>query len=232
MFPSRPFNASDSGLLLVFMEPGPDVSLSEFHEWYDNEHVPLRTERFATFRSAARYQTVSSIFPSNTVSSSAVRNSGWGAYYTVSSNDVFAHASYTDLRSQRSQREAELFTRLAVVDRRIYRLCYDSHADARIHLTPKDGLAPQTKLHVEQHSNTIVAHSVTPANTDEYADWFDNEHALLLSKTPGWTRTRRFQLIDNGVNGTHASPEDAKQIPKFLGLHGMFSQPLPFSEST
>lgn len=214
---NSPFKPEDSGLLLVFMQPGPQVSLEEFHEWYDTEHVPLRIHRFPTFRSAVRYSVSSSSFhpPGDGIESS------WGAFYTVSSNSTFADPSYTSLRSERSSREAELFTRLAIVDRRIYKLEYDSDSDPTIDSPKKIGLGVQKGSDAPIY---LVTNSVTMKESaqEEYNRWFDEEHAPMLSKIPGWRRSRRFRLVDNGVNGRESKEGDAERVPKCLGLHGEY----------
>ncbi|PWZ03410.1 hypothetical protein BCV70DRAFT_184348 [Testicularia cyperi] len=213
------FKADESGLLLVYMEPSDAVSLDEFHEWYDNEHVPLRIDRFDTFRSAVRYAVTSSTATSQ--SGDSPPKTSWGAFYTVSSNAVFADVSYTSLRSERSAREAELFTRLGMVDRRIYRLEYDSDLDDT--LTPsngnrKIGLTPQLATETAPY---LVTNSVDVKleMQDEYNQWFEKEHVPMLAKVPGWRRSRRFTLLDNGVNGTQAQSSHKDAVPKTLGLH-------------
>lgn len=213
------FKSDESGLLLVFMNPGPTVSLEEFHEWYDNEHVPLRINRFSTFRSAVRYS-VSSTTYSSQIQSEKGPESEWGAFYTVSSNSTFSDPSYTSLRSERSERETELFTRLAIVDRRIYRLEYDSDSDPNISKGGK-----KVGLGVQKASDTgkyLVTNSVDMKQgwEEEYNKWFEQEHVPMLSQVSGWKRSRRFTLIDNGVNGTAAQPQLAEAIPRTLGLHG------------
>lgn len=214
---SEQFKADESGLLVVFMDPGASVTLSEFHEWYDTEHVPLRIERFPTFRSAVRYSVTS--HTSTSSGGEKVPETGWGAFYTVSSNSTFSDTSYTSLRSQRSEREAELFTRLAVVDRRIYRLEYDSDNDTSIAVERKRlGLGVQTAQDTPRY---LVANSVDfqPGMQDEYNAWFEQEHVPLLAKIPGWRRSRRFTLLDNGITGTAAQGGEADSVPRTLGLH-------------
>ena len=215
------FKPEDSGLLVVFMSPGPSVSLSEFHEWYDTEHVPLRIQRFGTFRSACRYAVTSTALHPPT----AEATGEWAAVYTISSNAVFAQEGYTRLRSERSAREAELFTRLALVDRRIYRLEYDSDLDANI-----DVERLKLGLDVQKAKDTpgyLVTNSVEmkPEMQDEYNRWFEQEHVPMLSKVRGWKRSRRFTLIDNGINGTQAKPGMADNVPGCLGLHGTSFRP-------
>ncbi|GAK64892.1 uncharacterized protein PAN0_007d3108 [Moesziomyces antarcticus] len=215
---SEQFKAGESGLLVVFMHPG-DESLPTFHDWYDTEHVPLRIERFPTFRSAVRYAVTST-----TLSHSSLPETTWGALYTISDNSVFAHTSYTSLRTQRSPREAELFTRLGVVDRRIYRLEYDSDTDPSLSPPSPLGLEPQLAKDTPSY---LVCNSVdiAPEAESEFNAWWEQEHVPMLAKVPGWRRSRRFTLIDNGLTGTHAKPGDADQVPKNLGLHEWHSPP-------
>ncbi|SPO21473.1 uncharacterized protein UTRI_00955_B [Ustilago trichophora] len=211
-----------AGLLVVFMEPGSSVTLEEFHEWYDTEHVPLRIQRFPSFRSAARYAvTETTLSPGESTDSVKVGpRSSWAAFYTISDNSVFSDVSYTSLREERSKREAELFTRLAIVDRRIYALEYDSDADDRI--GPKE--RKRIGLNVQLASDTpkyVVTNSVDVVQDmqEEYARWFEEEHVVMLAKVPGWRRSRRFRLIDNGVNGKDAKSGDAEGVPKIMGMH-------------
>lgn len=219
-----PFKAEESGLLVVFMSPGANVTLEEFHNWYDTEHVPLRINRFTAFRSAVRYSVTSTtLTPLDEGGVDMPPVCEWGAFYTVSSNITFADKAYIGLREQRSELEAELFTRLAIVDRRIYRLEYDSDLDDSI-TTPRKklGLKVQKQADTPKYLVTNSVDMTNETNQKEYNKWFDQEHATLLSKVPGWKRSRRFTLIDNGVNGTEAKKGHAGAVPKCLGLHGKF----------
>lgn len=218
------FKAEDSGLLVVFMDPGARVSLREFHEWYDTEHVPLRTERFATFRSAARYAVTSS-YSSSAQAGEKGPPGGWVALYTVSANDTFAHKSYTELRSQRSEREAELFTRLAIVDRRIYKLDYDSDADAALpKRTTHTGLTPQPAAQTAPYIVTNSVDMVDAEHQGHYNEWFEREHVPMLAAIPAWRRSRRFTLLDNGVTGVKAEDAHVRAVPRTLGLHEYASE--------
>lgn len=139
----------------------------------------------------------------------------WGAIYTINSNAIYNDPAYTGLRANRSPREADLVKRLAVLDRRIYKLVSDTGpADVSTAPTRKEDIAP-----------VLVATSVTPAkgNEEAYDEWYDQEHTPMLTKVPGWRRTRRFELVDALVNGQTAASEngDAKDVPRCLGLHGM-----------
>jgi len=117
-----------SALLLVFMDVGTEATEEEFHgtlpffamyhrlksssdcpisDWYTDEHIPLRTQKFASFRSAARYRAIDGIAPK------------FAAMYTVSDLATFSDPAYMALREQRSERETELVGRLSMFDRRV-----------------------------------------------------------------------------------------------------------------
>lgn len=99
-----------SAFLLVFSEPGGRVSLEEFQDWYNNEHIPLRLNHLPQFLSGARYQSIES------------GDDTWLSIYQVTHPDLFSHPSYTTLRENRSPREADLVKRLALLDRRCYHI--------------------------------------------------------------------------------------------------------------
>lgn len=206
-------------------------------DWYENEHIPLRTSSISEFLSAARYKVVSSTFSSTTdPTPSAAFQAHWCASYAISSNAIFDKPEYTGLRANRSPREADLVARLAVLDRRIYRLIYDSAAEGAIDISvdSRDGigpapadLSPKSKADVEAQAPFVVATSVTPAegNKEAYDEWYAREHVGMLKKVPGWKRTRRYELIDALVNGKDVKPDngDANEVPLCLGLHGTFT---------
>ncbi|KAJ6598264.1 hypothetical protein DFH09DRAFT_1131373 [Mycena vulgaris] len=104
------------GFLLVTAEPSPNVSLDEFQDWYNNEHVPLRLNHLPSFLTGARYRAADALTPS------------WLAVYDITDTATFAHDSYTRLRASRSPREAALVQRLSLLDRRTYALLADSGA--------------------------------------------------------------------------------------------------------
>lgn len=174
-----------------------------------------------------------SSFVSSTSDDARAFSAKWAAAYTISSNALYKDPAYTSLRSQRSPREAELLSRVAVLDRRIYRLVYDSSAEGALDTTTdsRDGLGPapadlrpRTKADVESEAKFVVATSVTPAegNKAAYDEWYVKEHVPMLKKVPGWQRTRRFELVDALINGRDVRPDnqDGKEVPLCLGLHG------------
>jgi hypothetical protein len=99
-----------TGLLWVLSEPGA-VDEIEFHDWYDHEHVPLRTALDGV-HTARRFRAIDGEAP------------GWGAIYDIDL-DVLRRPEYTRLRERRSPREQRVVDRLATLDRRTYELVAD-----------------------------------------------------------------------------------------------------------
>lgn len=95
------------GLLCVLSEPG-GVPVEEFHDWYDNEHVPLR-RALPGIRSARRLRALDGERPT------------WGAMYDIDL-EVLDRPDYLVLRRCRSLREQAVVDRLATLDRRSYAL--------------------------------------------------------------------------------------------------------------
>jgi hypothetical protein len=76
-------------------------------DWYDNEHIPLRTSSLPEFSTAARYVALDNKEPK------------WAAMYSISDNTLFGEDRYTKLRANRSEREGKLVASLGVLDRRV-----------------------------------------------------------------------------------------------------------------
>lgn len=113
--PSR-FNMPPTGLLAVFIDLGSQVTEQEFHEWYGEEHIPLRTSTLREFATAARFKLIDGVGSVSAPSKAVPR---WAALYTISDNAIFRKEAYTKLRANRSPREADLVKRLGLLDRRV-----------------------------------------------------------------------------------------------------------------
>jgi hypothetical protein len=83
-------------------------------EWYDDEHIPLRTATLDPFVTAARYVAIP-----HDPSQSPEINPKFVAVYTISDNTIFGEERYTKLRANRSEREASVVQRLERLDRRV-----------------------------------------------------------------------------------------------------------------
>ncbi|WP_457947489.1 hypothetical protein ACTAQI_17285 [Pseudarthrobacter sp. alpha12b] len=102
-----------NGLLAVFSEPG-QVPVAEFHNWYDQEHVPLRLQ-FPEFANGYRFKAVDGLTPA------------WLATYDIDLA-VLQNPLYQSLREQRSPHEQHIVENLHTLDRRVYSLEHEAGA--------------------------------------------------------------------------------------------------------
>jgi hypothetical protein len=181
--------------LLVFSDPGEAVSEEEFNDWYDTEHVPLRLE-VPAFQNWTRWKANDGQKP------------GWAAAYDLSSYAETQQAPYNQLIGKASEREKRIMGSLGVMERRTYEL-----TDAPV--------PPPSELYHEGKPPrfiVFVSADVAPGGEEVFHKWYNEEHIPMLSKLPGWVRSRRFELKDwlrAGVEGkTNQTP-----VPKYLTVH-------------
>ena len=201
-----------SAFLLVLSDPGENVTETEFHDWYDNEHVPLRVE-VPAFKTWRRVKAVDSKSPP------------WAAFYDLTCYEDTQKAPYTTLAETRSEREKDVLSRLKLLDRRMYELVQDAPVDPSF-----DDKKPSPFVH-------FVFTDVKLENEEDYCKWYKEEHIPLLAKVPGWLRTRRFVLKEWNKLGTSV-PDGGTPPPKYLSvmelehLEGFQSEELKHATST
>ncbi|KAK2467653.1 hypothetical protein APHAL10511_000508 [Amanita phalloides] len=183
--------------LAVLSEPGQLVSLDEFQDWYDNEHIPLRMDHFSSFLAAARFSATDGQKPS------------WIALYDVDNVATFNDESYARLRTTRSPREADLVKRLEMLDRRTCRVVWDSGVSLKA-----------TSLDPANPTKVIATHELGGTSDDEGIKQAE-ELVKGLRDEKEWVRTRLFACIDTLKTGVAVppGPEAQKTLP-FLVLHG------------
>ena len=160
------------GYLAVAIQPGPETEEAAFHDWYNTEHGPLRL-RLPFILNGSRYAAADGERPE------------WIAVYDVSDLAWLDRRIYTRLREERSQREKAVMSTFESLDRRIYSLQSTRGSDS------KDPAPVQLAVSVR----------VNESDLEEFDKWQDKEHAVMLSKVPGWLRTRRFRLVVGGLKG-------------------------------
>lgn len=184
---------SNPGMLYVTMQPKPGLSLDQFHEWYNNEHGPTRLRLPQIFTNGLRYAATDSQEPH------------FLAAYDVTSMSHLDTPTYTSLRENRSPREAET---IGQVD--VKRYFYDLVSERKSpEFRPIEEL---TDSEAEGQVLVAVENTLTAVEGAEQAldKWYEEEHILMLSKVPGWLRTRRFRT---------ATSLDKNAPLKFLILH-------------
>lgn len=184
------------GFLAVFAEPGASVSIDEFQDWYNNEHIPLRLDHLPSFLTGARFSASDSFRPS------------WLALYDIDDTATFKNESYTRLRTNRSPREADLVKRLELLDRRTYELIGDENKGLTSSYHPKD----PTKF--------IQTQGVECTSEDELNDWF-RVMSENLRHLEGWTRSRVYKCIDNSKTGPGiGSGPEIQKVAEYLVIYG------------
>lgn len=195
--------SQSNALLLIFTEPGTDLPLDEYNQWYDEEHVPSKVQAPGVL-SGQRYQQIDGAKPS------------WAAAYDLESVDVLQSAVYQKLATDQSEHEASCMARIRLLDRRVFKLIYSA------------GEMPQGR------ENVVVFNSITPAASLEgdFLRWYKEEHIPMLSKVPGWIRTRQFELVSSGSS----SEPQANWPPKLITVHewtdGSGLESVEFKEAT
>lgn len=197
--------AATPGLLYVTMQPKPGLPESQFHDWYNNEHGPTRL-RLPFCKNGFRYR--ASDLQSSPGSESKPE---WMACYDITDMDELTRDTYLRLRDQpvKSKREAETMAQIKV-DRKLYDLV-ESRQSEKFKVLEEVGN--------EGEKNVVVAVFFTPreggkVSAEEWDRWYREEHIEMLSKVPGWLRTRRHKT----------SSIDPKAPLELLVLHEYASQ--------
>lgn len=159
------------GYLAVAIQPGSETEEKAFHEWYNTEHGPLRL-RLPFVLNGSRYKAADGERPE------------WSAVYDVSDLSWCEKRIYTRLREERSKREKAVMSTFESLDRKIYSLYSER------------GSNPQPAP-----VQVAVSIRVNEADLQNLDDWHEQEHTDMLSRIPGWLRTRRFRMMVGGLQG-------------------------------
>jgi len=184
------------GILYVTMQPGKDLPSTQFHDWYNNEHGPLRL-RLPFVKNGFRYRATDLDGP-------AKGKHEWMAIYDMTDLNGLNGDEYMKLRGPPHQSQRERDVRPHVdIDRRSYEFVSERSIPNFKKLEDIGG---------EKEGNVVVHVGITPNNEitpEELTRWYDEEHIDMLSKVPGWRRTRRFKT----------SPLDKKDETEYIALH-------------
>ncbi|KAF8963592.1 hypothetical protein BDZ97DRAFT_1758439 [Flammula alnicola] len=74
-------------------------------------------------------------------------------------------------------------------------------------------LEPAQIANEAAHILVCNAMTPTPQNEEDFNNWYNDEHILLLSRSPGWMRSARYRLVD--------CSHDA---PRYLAMHAWKSR--------
>ncbi|KAI1826915.1 Alpha/Beta hydrolase protein [Xylaria intraflava] len=179
------------GNLYVTMQPKPGLLPQQFHEWYNNEHGPTRVSLPQIFTNGLRYRAIDGEEPT------------FVATYDVTSMSHLETETYLRLRANRSPREAETIGQVDV-KRYFWDLALSRQSPLFI---PFETLTDE-----EAEGLIMLAVQLTPKEAgfvEEIQKWYEEEHMDMLSKIPGWLRSRVFKT---------SSLEKGEPV-KFIALH-------------
>ncbi|KAF8623785.1 hypothetical protein AX17_007288 [Amanita inopinata Kibby_2008] len=187
-----------AAFLAVLSHPGTLVSLSEFHDWYNNEHIPLRLDHLPSFLTGARFSAIDNRTPS------------WLALYDVDDTSTFEQESYTRLRTNRSEREGNLVKRLGVLDRRTCEVVWDSGVSG---LTSSLGTQNPTRV--------LISHGAEEGGGKSESGWKEGGGVGEVRRVEGWVRTRVFKCLDTAMNGVDvpSSAAEVRRVPPLFVMH-------------
>lgn len=181
---------SPAGFLLAYWEPGEKVTKEEWDDWYNNEHMPALTT-VPGLLSVDRWVAHDGQKPITAVT------------LDLASCGVLQSPELISLMQNASEREKKLLKDAETVDRRAYEVYAGT-------VLPPSNLYDSTKPAAYM---LLVGISVKPGSESELNGWYDEEHIPMLSKCPGWIRSRRLVLKSQGAETEENGP------PKFLAIH-------------
>ena len=193
--------ACTPGILYVTMQPSPELPLSQFHDWYNNEHGPTRL-RLPFMDNGFRYRATDL----ETEGAGTDDMPEWMAIYDVTDMEELTRDTYLRLREDgvKSKREKDVMRQIKV-GRKLYDFLGERRGQAFQKLE-EVGVA-------EKEGNFLVALSLIVEDGKDGKEldrWYNEQHIDMLSKVPGWLRTRRFVT---------SSILEGKEGIEYLALH-------------
>ena len=196
--------APTPGLLYVTMQPKPPLTAQQFHDWYNNEHGPTRL-RLPYIATGFRYRATDlSVQPSD-----SAKLPEWLAWYDITDMAELTEETYTRLREpgNKSQRETDTMAQIHV-NRKLFDFVREWKSPSYHPL--EDPTTPGDKGSVLISVTIILKPGEN--NIRELDKWYNEEHVDLLSKVPGWLRSRRY------VTST-ITPAAEKGDTEYMALH-------------
>ncbi|OOQ88645.1 putative alpha/beta hydrolase [Penicillium brasilianum] len=191
------------GLLYVTMQPKGSLPEAQFHDWYNTEHGPLRL-RLPFVTNGFRFRATDGEKPE------------YVALYDITDMDELTRKTYLDLRTDLIKTEREKKT-MAQID--VGRLLYDlvderSAPDFR-------PLEDQADTDPETHGSVLVAVTTAthpdPEKQAEHDRWYREEHFEMLSRVPGWRRSRLF--VTSSIDPK--APRESLALHEYAPVNGL-----------
>ena len=192
-----------SGLLYVTMQPKGSLPDTQFHDWYNTEHGPLRL-RLPFITNGFRFRATDGEQPE------------YVALYDITDMDELTRKTYLDLRTDLIKTEREKKT-MAQID--VGRLLYDL-VDERSSPNFRP-LEERADTDAETRGSVLIAvTTATHPDAEKQAEhdrWYREEHFEMLSRVPGWRRSRLFvtAAIDS------SAPRESLALHEYAAVNGL-----------
>jgi len=204
------------GFLAVSSQLSSQLPIAEFHEWYEDEHIPLRLNHLPEFLAGARFKVHSRRTRNQLNEDEKVGGPSWLALYFVDSPNVFSAPNYTSLRTNRSEREKGVLSRIEAMTRLTGEV-----------LGVWSGNEERTSgLQPGRPSGSIVTHGLSVRCVglnamDEIKKWIQQRIANSQEMNDGWARTHLICVLESGTShfGINAAVKDESVMAYFV-VHG------------
>jgi hypothetical protein len=158
------------GGAILFSEMTPDPSFeTDFHAWYDEEHIPIRMQA-PGFRSAQRYRAHSS--------------PGYLAVYEMSDLGALASPEYQVIKGQPSDRTRWMLKNVRDFTRYLGKETYARQRDQ------------DDRTALDAAVLYAVWFNVPADRAKDFNDWYEQDHIPILLKCSDWRMVRRFEITD------------------------------------
>ncbi len=193
--------APTPGILYVTMQPSSDLPSSKFHDWYNNEHGPTRL-RLTFVENGFRYRATD--LESQGAGTDDMPE--WMAIYDITDMEELNRETYLRLREDnvKSQREKDVMSQMKV-RRNLYDFVSERKGKEYKRLEEVGGGEAQGNVLCAAFLNLKEG-----KDGKELDRWYDEEHTDMMSKIPGWLRTRRFVT---------SSILEGKEGMEYLAIH-------------
>ncbi|KAJ5083326.1 hypothetical protein N7456_012753 [Penicillium angulare] len=192
-----------TGLLYVTMQPKGALPDTQFHDWYNTEHGPLRL-RLPFITNGFRFRATDGEQPE------------YVALYDITDMDELTRKTYLDLRTDLIKTEREKNTMAQIdVGRKLYDLVDERSQTNYRPLEDQADTDPETRGSV-MIAVTTVTHP-DPEKEAEHDRWYREEHFDMLARVPGWRRSRLFRTaaIDS------AAPRETLALHEYSPINGL-----------
>ncbi|KAK3684109.1 Alpha/Beta hydrolase protein [Podospora appendiculata] len=195
---------SGPGMLYVTMQPQAGLSLDQFHEWYNNEHGPTRLCIPTIFINGLRYSAIDGKQPH------------FLAAYDVTDMAHLETPTYLELRANRSPREADTIGQVDV-ERSFLDLVYAQQSPDFVPIEQRTDAEAEGLVLVTVEAS--LKKGVEGA-ADAVVKWYREEHIPMLTKVPGWLRSRVF-CTPSAIEGASAGDTRIVTLHDYAKTNGM-----------